>query len=53
MDGYVQCGVTAPLLQGPVLEKAITELKSGTLSDKVAAIKDFYSASKALMADYQ
>lgn len=53
MDGYVSCGVTAPLLQGPLLEKAIAELKSHDLSDKVSAVKDFYTASKALMADYQ
>jgi len=33
MDGYVDCGVTKPWTQGPLIAKAITELESKTTSE--------------------
>lgn len=51
MDGYVDCGVTKPWTQGPVLARAFTELKSKTASEMIKGLTDFQSAFKSIASD--
>ena len=51
MDGYVDCGVTKPWTQGPVLEKAFTEMKSFKASEIIQGLTDFKNAFKSIASD--
>ena len=43
MDGWVDCGVTTPLAQSPLLKKALDEMMSDDYADKKQGAADLYA----------